>query len=114
MDDDLISAGSCRRALKPKRRYIPHTTHCGAFFCFVGNTHARTHMNAHAAHPQVFNESNAAGRIANLGIETFGALKAEIAEELNKNADLIVDKARDIEVGTLTHKFAYHIVHALN
>lgn len=47
---------------------------------------------------QAFDDSKAAGRIANLGLQKLGAVGAELGDKLNQNADKIVEKARAFKV----------------
>lgn len=51
------------------------------------------------AYHQAFDDSKAAGRIANMGLEKLGALSAGLGDKLNDNADKALDKARAFDVG---------------
>lgn len=47
---------------------------------------------------QAFDDSKAAGRIANMGLEKLGAMSAGLGDKLNDNADKALNKARALEV----------------
>ncbi|CAM9325405.1 unnamed protein product, partial [Ectocarpus sp. 12 AP-2014] len=48
---------------------------------------------------KAFDDSKAAGRIANMGLEKLGAMSAELGDKLNDNADKALNKARALEMG---------------
>lgn len=47
---------------------------------------------------QAFDDSKAAGRIANMGLEKLGAIGAGLGDKLNENADKALNKARAMDV----------------
>lgn len=47
---------------------------------------------------QAFDDSKAAGRIANMGLEKLGAISAGLGDKINENADKALDKARALDV----------------
>lgn len=47
---------------------------------------------------QAFDDSKAAGRIANMGLEKLGAISAGLGDKINDNADKALNKARAMDV----------------
>lgn len=50
---------------------------------------------------QAFDNSKAAGRIANMGLEKLGAMSAGLGDKLNDNADKALDKAKAMDVSSI-------------